>query len=183
MRINFCSARILVVTIVGSLTLSFLGRASDQPSLRIASSEIADGAPIPVQFTCEGSDISPQIRWEGAPDGTKAMAMIVDDPDAPVGTFVHWVIFDLSPSTNGLDQAVPKNETLPGGGHQGTNGFGKIGYNGPCPPPGETHHYHFRLFALDREVDPGPRAKAEALEKAIAGHVKGSAELVGTFSR
>lgn len=142
-----------------------------------------NGASIDEQFTCKGADKSPQLKWSGVPSATRALALIVDDPDAPHGTFVHWVVYNLPPGAQGLPEGVPKGERLSGGGSQGANGFGKIGYNGPCPPPGKLHHYHFRLFALDQEVNPGPTPDASALENAMTGHVKASAEVVATFTR
>lgn len=115
--------------------------------------------------------------------GTNALALIVDDPDAPGGTFVHWVAYDIPASSPGLDSGIPQGDAMPNGGKQGINGFNKVGYNGPCPPRGNPHHYHFRLFALDQAVNPEAPPTAAALEDAMKGHVKASGELVGIFKR
>lgn len=151
--------------------------------LRLSCPYFTNGATIPDQFTCKGADESPPLAWSGIPDQAKSLALIVDDPDAPGGTFVHWVAYNIPPSSAGVPNGLPKTSRLAGGGEQGINSFGKIGYNGPCPPPGSSHHYHFKLYALDQEIDPGAQAQAAALEDAMRGHVKASAELVGIFSR
>lgn len=152
-------------------------------ALKLSSPAFAPETQIPSQFTCEGTDESPPLRWSGVPSQTKALALIVEDPDAPHGTFIHWVAFNLPAHSNGISQGVPQTANLPGGGTQGTNDFGKLGYGGPCPPPGPPHHYHFRLFALDQAVKIGPGVEASALQSAIAGHVRASADLVAIFGR
>jgi Raf kinase inhibitor-like YbhB/YbcL family protein len=156
---------------------------ADSQSLRLSCPDFTDGAAIPEQFTCKGADTSPPLAWSGIPEGVKSLALIVEDPDAPGGTFVHWVAYNIPPSSLGLPGGLPKTPHLAEGGEQGINGFGKAGYNGPCPPPGSPHHYHFRLFALDQEVNPGGQVRAGALEDTMRGHVKASAELVGIFGR
>lgn len=142
----------------------------------------ADGN-IPSKFTCQGADISPALEWNGAPEGTKSFALLVHDPDAPrSGGFTHWVAYDIPPDAKNLPENVAKGGSLPGGGTQGKNDFGKSGYNGPCPPSG-THRYYFRLYALNRTLDLRPGASKEELEKAIRGHVLAEAELMGKFSK
>jgi Raf kinase inhibitor-like YbhB/YbcL family protein len=149
----------------------------------LSSPAFAGGAEIPKQFTCEGADQSPPLSWSGAPAGTKRFALIADDPDAPVGTWVHWVLYDLPGDITELPGGAPAREALSNGGKQGLNDFRKIGYGGPCPPPGKPHRYFFRLYAMDAPTNLTPRAtKAEVLH-AIEGHVLGQAELMGTYKR
>jgi Raf kinase inhibitor-like YbhB/YbcL family protein len=156
--------------------LSVLGSVADASGLQISSSAFSDGGTIPTQFTCSGADQSPPLAWSDVPAGTKSLALILDDPDAPSGTFVHWVVYDIRPTSDGFRAGAIK-------GNQGANSMGKASYMGPCPPPGAPHHYHFRLFALDREPGLGGALSAQQLRDAIAGHVKESAELIGTFGR
>ncbi|MFN2112947.1 MAG: YbhB/YbcL family Raf kinase inhibitor-like protein [Anaerolineales bacterium] len=134
-----------------------------------------NGESIPSQFTCDGEDISPELDWFGTPGETVTLALIMDDPDAPVGTWVHWVLYNLPFDLNGLRQG----ET--GVGVDGLNSWGRTGYGGPCPPSG-THRYFFKLYALDVELDLGSRADKASLLAAIEGHVIGQAELMGTYS-
>lgn len=152
-------------------------------SLEINSSAIRSGGRIPTAFTCQGADKSPPLVWSGVPRGTKALAIIVEDPDAPGGTFFHWIAFNIPPASSGLKEGVPNRAAIPSGGSQGTNSFGRVGYGGPCPPPGPPHHYHFRLFALDESVHLGPEATAPELMRAMRGHIKASAELIALFGR
>lgn len=151
--------------------------------LEISSPAFANDATIPAQYACTGADKSPPLKWSGVPAGTKALALMVEDPDAPGGTFIHWIAYDIPPSKPGLESGIAPGDAMPDGGKQGINGFNKVGYNGPCPPPGSPHHYHFRLFALDEAVNPQTPATASALEDAMKGHVKANAELIGIFRR
>jgi Raf kinase inhibitor-like YbhB/YbcL family protein len=145
---------------------------------RLTSAAFPDGGAIPPRFTCDGADESPELEWEGAPDGTAALALIVDDPDAR--DFVHWVAFDLTGSrSGGLARAVSASPDAP---PQGTNNFGRIGWGGPCPPSG-THHYRFRLLALDAELGLSGAPDADEVRRAAEGHVLGQAELTGTYAR
>jgi Raf kinase inhibitor-like YbhB/YbcL family protein len=136
-----------------------------------------DGQPIPRKYSCEGDNVSPPLDWSAPPDGTRSLALIVHDPDAPVGDFTHWVAWGIDPLDGGLDEGThPPAE--------GTNGFGENGYGGPCPPPGDgAHRYQHELFALDAELDLEAESSREQLEDAIEGHVLGGAELVGTYER
>ncbi len=150
-------------------------------SFTIASPAFADGTPIPKRHTCDGADVSPTLTWEGAPDGTAAFALIVDDPDAPRGTFVHWVAFDIDGvADGGLAERISRTADAP---PEGRNDFGRIGYGGPCPPPGPTHHYRFTLYALDRQLALRGSPAAADLRAAMSGHVLAEARLVGTFRR
>ena len=157
--------------------------ANAQAQFAITSSSFPPNGPIGATFTCSGANHSPALSWSGAPGTTGSFALILEDPDAPRGTFIHWVAYNLPSSMTGLRESAPKSATLADGGMQGVNGLGQIGYYGPCPPPGKVHHYHFRLFALDSTLSLAPGADASALESAMKGRVIASGELVGTYSR
>ena len=120
----------------------------DPMPLTIRTPVFHEGGSIPARYTCDGEDVSPPLEWSGVPEGAKSLALTCDDPDAPSGLWVHWVVFDLPPSVTGLAEGVPPNPEISGGGRQGKNDFRKIGYGGPCPPSG-THRYVFTLYALD----------------------------------
>ncbi len=154
-------------------------------ALTISTTAFAAGGAIPVRHTCDGEDVSPDLKWADPPAGTKAFALIVDDPDAPVGTWVHWVAYDLPADTRSLPQGVPKDETLkqPTGAKQGRNDFGRIGWGGPCPPPGKPHRYFFRLYALDAPLDLPAGVERREVDRAIQGHVLAKAEMYGTYAR
>src|SRR5437763_1291981 len=149
----------------------------------LSSSAFKEGATIPGKYTCDGADVSPSLGWSGAPPGTVAFALISDDPDAPAGTWVHWVIYNLPVSVTSLPEAVPTSETVPslGGALQGKNDFRKIGYGGPCPPPGKPHHYHFTLYALDAALPLQAGATKAEVQRAMQGHILGTAVIVGTY--
>jgi Raf kinase inhibitor-like YbhB/YbcL family protein len=143
----------------------------------LSSEAFAYDDEIPRRHSCEGQDISPALSWSDPPAGTRALALIVDDPDAPRGTFTHWVAWNIDPMAGGLGEG----ESAAG---EGRNDFGTAGWSGPCPPPGHgAHRYFFRLHALDAEVDVGFRAGRRELERAIAGHVLATAELMGRYER
>ena len=153
--------------------------------MKITSTAFSQKAFIPKKYTCAGEDISPALAWQDAPAETKSFALIADDPDAPMGTWIHWVLYNVPAADNGLAEHVPVPARLPGGALQGENSFGKTGYGGPCPPPGHgPHRYYFKLYALDAVLDLSPTdATAETLQKAMKGHVLGSAELMGRYER
>ena len=146
-------------------------------TLSITSTAISQGQPIPADYTCDGAGTSPPLAWSGAPAGTKAFALIMDDPDAPMGTFVHWVVYNIPASASSLPPAVPKDAVLSDGSAQGKNSGGRLGYTGPCPPGG-THRYYFKLYALDISG-----AGKDQLLKAMQGHILAQGELMGTYSR
>ncbi len=147
------------------------------------SSAFKEGADIPRQYTCEGADISPALTWSEPPQKTQSFALIADDPDAPVGTWVHWVAWSVPATVRQLPENVSKTADLPGGGRQGNNDFRKTGYGGPCPPPGKPHRYFFKLYALDTTLDLKPGATKKDLEQAMKGHVLGEAQLMGKYQR
>jgi Raf kinase inhibitor-like YbhB/YbcL family protein len=140
-----------------------------------------DGA-IPAKYSCDGDNVSVPVEWADPPENAKSFALIVDDPDAPSGTFVHWVIYNIPASARALTEAVPTDATLQDGSRNGTNGARKPGYTGPCPPSG-THHYHFKLYALDTVLSLNLGATKDQLLDAMKGHILEQAELVGTYSR
>lgn len=150
----------------------------------LTSPAFAEGKTIPRSHTCEGQDASPPLAWTGAPVGAKGLALTVTDPDAPGGTFDHWVLYDLPAVTAKMDPDAPRPPALSSGAKQGRNGFGTVGYRGPCPPPGRPHRYVFTLYALDvpsLKVSPG--ATSAQVEQAMAGHVLEKATLTGLFGR
>ncbi len=150
--------------------------------MKLTSTAFSEGGMIPAQYTCNGPDVSPPLNWEDVPEETKSMALIADDPDAPVGTWVHWVLYNLPTDSRELQEDLPKTKVLPNGAMQGTNDFRKIGYNGPCPPGG-THRYFFKLYALDEMVDLNPGARKKDLLDAMKGHILAECQLMGKFSR
>jgi len=150
--------------------------------IKIASTAFDDGGLIPPKYTCDGADISPPLHWEDVPEGTKSIALICDDPDAPMGTWVHWVLFNLSAETRELAENIPPDRTLPNGARQGTSDFGRIGYGGPCPPSG-THRYFFKIYALDAQIDLAAGAKKAQLLKAVEGHILDQGQLIGKYKR
>lgn len=152
-------------------------------TISLASAAFENGKPIPKRHTCDGEDVSPPLRWSGVPDGAKSLALICDDPDAPMGTWVHWVLYDIPVSLSGLPENVPKTETALEEAKQGTTDFKRIGYGGPCPPPGKPHRYFFKLYALDAPVGLGPGAKKVELLRSIEGHVLAEGRLMGTYGR
>jgi hypothetical protein len=150
--------------------------------MEIKSSAFGSGEMIPAKYTCDGADFSPPLEWTKAPAGTRSFALICDDPDAPMGTWVHWVIYDIPQSATMLGEGIKREKDLPGGGTQGINDFRKIGYGGPCPPGG-THRYFFKLYALDTELGLKPGITKDQLLKAMRGHILAEAQLMGTYRR
>ena len=149
----------------------------------ISSPSLSNGGKIPTKFTCDGSDVSPALSWTTPPPGTQSFTLIADDPDAPVGSGTHWVLFDLPTHASALPDGVSKVDEVSGGGRQGRNDFRKIGYGGPCPPPGKPHRYFFKLYALDRMLNLKPGASKRDVEQAMQGHILGEAKLMGTYQR
>lgn len=149
----------------------------------LSSAAFPPGGVISRRYTCDGDNISPELNWIDAPQPARSFALIMDDPDAPGGTFTHWVLYNLPGNARGLAENLPKMDGLDNGALQGRNDFDRTGYGGPCPPRGTTHHYRFRLYALDTSLDlPAGAAKSQVLAR-IDGHVIGQAEVVGTYRR
>ncbi len=157
--------------------------ADTEAVFAITSTAFVAGAEIPVEYTCDGQNSSPPLDWGQGTAGTASFALIVDDPDAPSGAFTHWVIFNLPPDTRSLPEAVPNENKLTSGALQGKNGFGKIGYAGPCPPSGSPHHYRFTFYALDKSLDLAAGASKEQALRAMQGHVLAESQLIGVYQR
>ena len=152
-------------------------------ALKVSSSQWKTGETIPTKYTGDGADVSPPLVFDSVPDGTKAFALICDDPDAPVGTWVHWVIYDLPGSAKGLPEGVPKKGSLPDGSRQGSNSWKKSGYGGPSPPPGAPHRYFFRLYALREPLGLGPGLSAKEVESAARAKSIEMAQFMGIYRR
>jgi len=152
-------------------------------TLILSSPAFNEGEEIPPRYTCEGQNVSPQLNWCDIPKEAKALALIVDDPDAPSGTFTHWVIFNIPPDSNGLSEALPLIPKLSDGSVQGGNDFGKIGYGGPCPPPGKPHGYRFILYAIDKYLDLIAGSTKNQILDAIKGHILTQGQLTGIYQR
>lgn len=152
-------------------------------TLDLTSADFAEGATIPKPFTCDGGDLSPALAWKAPPAATQSLALIADDPDAPVGTWVHWVIFDMPATLRSLPQNFPKDEHVSDGTRQGKNDFDKIGYSGPCPPPGKAHRYFFKLYALNIKLNLNPGSTKKDVERAMQGHILARGEYMGHYSR
>jgi Raf kinase inhibitor-like YbhB/YbcL family protein len=190
---NWWGARELGWLLIGCVTVCGSCSRAESPltseaektamKIEITSSAFTEGNPIPIEYTCDGSDVSPDLKWGTLPPETRSLALVCDDPDAPSGTFVHWVMYAIPPTENQLQKGVPKIPTLPNGTKQGTNGFGRIGYGGPCPPRGAPHHYFFRIYALDTRIDqPGGMSRAQ-LDQAMKGHIVAEGHVMGTYQR
>ncbi|RJP20395.1 MAG: YbhB/YbcL family Raf kinase inhibitor-like protein [Candidatus Abyssobacteria bacterium SURF_5] len=151
--------------------------------MQIKSSAFEEGGTIPKKYTCEGQDVSPPLSWSDPPNGTKSLALIADDPDAPMGTWVHWVLYGLAPDVTRLSEGVPPDNEVLGGARQGRNDFGNIGYGGPCPPPGRPHRYYFKLYALDMKLSLAPGARKAELLKAMEAHILAEGQLMGRYGR
>jgi Raf kinase inhibitor-like YbhB/YbcL family protein len=150
--------------------------------IKIKSPAFVPGGKIPGKYTCDGMDISPPLAWSSGPEGTKTFALICDDPDAPMGIWVHWVLFNLPADIIELRENVPPERELENGAKQGMNDFRKIGYGGPCPPGG-THRYYFKLYALDTEINLEAEATKSELLKAMESHILAEAQLMGKYER
>jgi hypothetical protein len=151
-------------------------------AIKVTSTAFKDGEIIPKQYTCDGNDISPPLTWSGAPQETKSIALICDDPDAPVGTWVHWVLFNLPPTSNALLAGVSSARSLDNGAKHGKNDFKRFGYGGPCPPGG-THRYYFKVYALDSMLDLDAGIMKADLVKAMQGHILAEGQLMGRYKR
>ena len=150
--------------------------------IKITSPAFEQGGLIPAKYTCDGADVSPPLQWAEVPDGTKSIALISDDPDAPMGTWVHWVLYNLPPETRELAENIPPEQTLPSGAEQGITDFGRVGYGGPCPPSG-THRYFFKIYALDAELELPANVGKRELIGAMQGHILAEGQLIGKYRR
>lgn len=151
-------------------------------ALKVTSSAFTEGQMIPAKYTADGQDVSPPLAWDNVVQGTKSFALVSDDPDAPMGTWVHWLIWNIPPDQNQLDEGIGAKENLPGGAVQGTTSFKRVGYGGPAPPSG-THRYYFKVYALDTTLDLASKATKKDLEKAMQGHILAQGQIMGRYSR
>jgi Raf kinase inhibitor-like YbhB/YbcL family protein len=159
------------------------GKGEKQMEITLTSDAFAEGGMIPEIYTCDGPDISPPLKWSGVPEGTKSLALICDDPDAPSKTWVHWVLYNIPPDMTALNANLPKIESLDNGAKHGVTDFGRFGYGGPCPPGG-THRYFFKIYALDTVFDHlSGRVSKSQLESEIEGHTLASGQLIGRYAR
>jgi Raf kinase inhibitor-like YbhB/YbcL family protein len=152
-------------------------------ALQLQTAAFKPGGNIPARYTCDGPDVSPALAWNGAPAGTLTFAVVMEDPDAPGGTWVHWLMYEVPASVAELPEAVPAQIELPSGARQGRNDFRRVGYGGPCPPRGPAHRYFFRLYALDAKLNVRAGAAKADLDRAMRGHVVAEAELMGRYAR
>jgi Raf kinase inhibitor-like YbhB/YbcL family protein len=181
---------VLVTVMAGALAAYIVyPRAPERPATTMITGFILESPAfenngrIPEKYACGGLDISPPLRWRGQPPETRSFAIIVEDPDAPGGIFTHWIIYNIPVNMNQLDEGVELSGKLPEGIMQGLNDFGRIGYGGPCPPPGKPHRYVFRIYALDTMLELGPAASKDELSKLMKGHILAEATLTGIYSR
>jgi len=151
-------------------------------AITITSTVFTEGSMVPQEYTCDGEDISPPLAWSGVPDGTKSLALICDDPDAPMGTWVHWVLFNIPAHIMELPAKIPHEKIIQNGAKHGINDFRKFGYGGPCPPGG-THRYYFKLYALDTEINLEAGITKAQLLKTMEGHILAEGQLMGRYSR
>jgi len=171
------------VTDLHNAFFSFVIEAEAAMSLTISSSSFTNGGNLAQKFTCDGADLSPSLSWSDPPHGTQSFALLVDDPDAPVGNWNHWAIWNVPATARGLAEGTHKEAELSDGSRQGQNDFRKTGYNGPCPPPGKPHRYYFKLYALDTNMDLKPDATKKDVEAAMKGHILAQAEWMGRYRR
>jgi Raf kinase inhibitor-like YbhB/YbcL family protein len=183
-----CAGVVKAVAATGLLFAFVCGilTAAERPAkgaFQLQSTAFGEGGFIPQKYTCSGENVSPALSWTDVPAGTKSLVLIVSDPDAPSGTWIHWIVYDLPASIRRLPEGLPKAGDIEGGGRQGTSSFQEVGYGGPCPPPGDAHHYHFTLFALNARLGLQAGATREQVDRAMKGRVIAKAELVGLYKR
>jgi Raf kinase inhibitor-like YbhB/YbcL family protein len=173
-----CAAMAAVLTTTGSL----MSPPAAHGKMSLSSTAFKDGQPIPADYTCDGKNISPQLKWSGAPEQTQSLALIVDDPDAQGGVWMHWILFNLSPDAPDIAEDFAKAASA-STAKQGTNDFKKPGYAGPCPPAGKTHRYFFRILALDTALNLPQGATRKDVDAAMAKHILAVGQLMGTYQR
>lgn len=165
------------------LVLSILMSGKEAMTMELTSESLKNEHSIANTYTCEGQDKSPPLKWKDVPKGTKSLCIIADDPDAPTGTWTHWVVYNLPHNTIGLPEGMPSTNLIKGGGMQGINSFNKIGYGGPCPPKGSEHRYFFKLYALDTKLEIPAGISREQLEKEMQSHILDAAVLTGKYGK
>lgn len=172
------------ILVLSGNSIIFFAKISKENTMKltVTSTAFNDGGMIPSKYTCDGDNISPAISWSGIPGGTKSIAMICEDPDAPAGTWVHWVVYNIPPDIQKIEEKIPSEKILKNGTLQGLTDFRKIGYGGPCPPSG-VHRYYFKVYALDKTLDLEPGATKSQLVKAMEGHILAQGQLMGKYTR
>lgn len=181
-RAIFCM--FLATLFISHPGVSFTSNSTERTmSFTLSSPSFSHGGTIEKKFTCDGPDVSPQLTWTEPPAGTKSLALLVDDPDAPVGNWNHWTMWNLPANLRSLPEGVSKEASLPDDSQQGLNDFRKPGYNGPCPPPGKPHRYYFKLYALDTKLDVKAGARKKDVELGMKGHILAQAEWMGKYGR
>jgi Raf kinase inhibitor-like YbhB/YbcL family protein len=174
----------VLVSLVAKKRNTTTSKEEKTVNILITSDAFLEGEAIPTKYTCDGDELSPDLRWSDIPPNTRSLALICEDPDAPSGTFTHWVLFDLPPTVTELPEGVSTAERLANGAVQGQNDFKRIGYGGPCPPPNDNEHrYYFRIYALDTELQLRSGARREDVAPAMVGHVLATGHLMGTYKR
>ncbi len=168
---------------VGQERKMVLDMPTKTATIQLTSPAFKQNEMIPRQYTCEGKDLSVPLQWTDSPGGTQSFALICDDPDAPMGTWVHWVLWNLPADSRELKEGIPAVEKLPNGAGQGMTDFQRVGYGGPCPPPGGPHRYFFKLYALDTRLNFSSHVTKPDLERAMKGHILAEGELVGKYKR
>lgn len=181
------AALLIAAAAAGAALAAPAGKEPRAPAMKLTSSAFKPRAMIPEKYTCDGPDVSPPLAWAGAPKDAKSFALIVDDPDAPAGTWVHWVIYDIPGATAALPEGLEKSATLASGAKQGAawgvDKFDRVGYSGPCPPPGKPHRYFFKLYALSAALGLPPKATKDQVLAAMDAKILAQAELVGMYGR
>ncbi len=188
---NSGTLRLAMLIVLACLGTSLLAgcTSGDQSSVEpemvlvVSSPSFEEGGQIPEEYTCDGKNISPLLNWSEPPAGTRSLALIMDDPDAPGGVFTHWVIFNLPAGSTQLVEAIPTDPELPGGARQGNNDLGHTGYGGPCPPPGSPHRYRFTLYAVNEVLELGAGASKSQVIQALEGHLLAQGQLTGTYPK
>jgi Raf kinase inhibitor-like YbhB/YbcL family protein len=187
LRAAFCGIVVVALAMAACSRAADPGSASEPKgetmAIKLTSVAFEEGMPIPPKHTGQGDDVSPALQWTGVPAGAKSLALICDDPDAPAGTWVHWVIWNIPPEAAGLPEAVPQKVELPDGSKQGMNDFRQTGYGGPMPPAGKAHRYFFKVYALDIRPDLKPGTTKDKLLDAMKGHLLAEGQLMGTYQR
>ncbi len=174
--------RWMTALLIGSLLMWTSVAGAQVARIAVSSTAFAPGGAIPGQYTCAGRDISPPLSWSGVPAEAKSLVVAVVDPDAATGAFIHWLVFNLPPTTTSLPEGVPVDGALPGGAVQGRNDFGHVGYEGPCPPPGKLHHYHFRVLALSSRLALSNDADGHKVQAALRGKVIAAGDVTGVVA-
>ena len=182
-RPMICSAAFSLSLIAALAVRGALPIKPPAHTMQLTSTAFSSGQPIPPAYTCDGKNVSPPLKWSGAPAGTKSFVLIVDDPDAPKEVWSHWVVYDLPAATTELPENIAQGQYIDGKGRQGMNDFKHLGYGGPCPPAGKAHHYVFKIHALDTTLDLKPGATKREIEAAMLRHVIAQGQLIGIYQR